>query len=196
MEKEEFIKELRIRLKGLPKDDLEERVSFYSEIIDDKVEEGKTEDEAIKELGGIDGVVRQIASETNLVSIVKTKMKPKRSLTALEIVLLILAFPIWFPIVIVVMVLLLVCIILLWVLVIVTFSLEFAAIGTGALGFIKFGYTLSESGFNIGYLSIGILGLGLGLVLLSVCGLAIKATIALTKGISTGIKGKLLGGKR
>ena len=41
MNKTEFLNELEARLKGLPKEDVEERLEFYSEAIDDRVEEGK-----------------------------------------------------------------------------------------------------------------------------------------------------------
>ena len=63
MEKEEFLEELRNRLNGLPQKDIDERVSFYSEMIDDRVEDGMTEEEAINNIGGIDEVVKQIASK-------------------------------------------------------------------------------------------------------------------------------------
>ena len=77
MNKSEFLSELRQRLKGLPINEIDERVNFYDEMISDIVEDGKTEEEAILELGGIDNVVKQIACETNLFSIVKEKIKPQ-----------------------------------------------------------------------------------------------------------------------
>ncbi len=42
MTKQEFIAELRKGLSGLPKKELEERLTFYSEMIDDRMEEGLT----------------------------------------------------------------------------------------------------------------------------------------------------------
>jgi len=38
MDKKEFLSELEKRLQGLPKADIEERLEFYSESIDDRVE--------------------------------------------------------------------------------------------------------------------------------------------------------------
>ena len=78
MDKKEFLSELEKRLQGLPKADIEERLEFYSESIDDRVEEGKTEEEAINDMGGIDSVVNQIADETPIVNLVKERVKPKR----------------------------------------------------------------------------------------------------------------------
>ena len=66
MNKLEFISKLRAKLSGLPKKDVEERLSFYSEIIDDKIEEGKTEEEAVKELGTIESISEQIIKDIPL----------------------------------------------------------------------------------------------------------------------------------
>lgn len=42
MNKQEFLTELRAKLSGLPTYDVEERLSFYGEMIDDRTEEGVT----------------------------------------------------------------------------------------------------------------------------------------------------------
>ena len=47
MNKTEFLNELKDGLSGLPREDVEERLSFYGEMIDDRVEEGMTEEEAV-----------------------------------------------------------------------------------------------------------------------------------------------------
>ena len=62
MTKNDFLNELRKGLRGLSKEDIEERVNFYSEMIDDMVEDGKTEEEAIGEIGSVDDVIRTIAA--------------------------------------------------------------------------------------------------------------------------------------
>ena len=46
MNKDLFMNELMARLSGLPQADIEERLAFYSEMIDDRIEDGMTEEEA------------------------------------------------------------------------------------------------------------------------------------------------------
>ena len=46
MNKQEFLNQLRSGLNGLPHEEIEERVMFYSEMIDDRVEEGLSEEDA------------------------------------------------------------------------------------------------------------------------------------------------------
>ena len=80
MSKQEFFEGLRKGLSGLAKEDIEERISFYNEMIDDRMEEGLTEEEAVAEMGSIDMIVEQILSETPISKIVKEKVKPDRGL--------------------------------------------------------------------------------------------------------------------
>ena len=47
MKKEAFLNELRSRLSGLPHGDLEDRISFYAEMIDARIEDGMSEEDAI-----------------------------------------------------------------------------------------------------------------------------------------------------
>ena len=49
MNKVEFLEQLRRGLNGLPQEEIEERVTFYSEMIDDRIEEGFSEEEAVED---------------------------------------------------------------------------------------------------------------------------------------------------
>ena len=97
MDKNAFLDELREKLSGLPEEDIEERVAFYREMIDDRIEDGVPEEEAVEGVGTVDSVVEQIMSEIPLSKLVREKVKPKRSLKAWEIVLLVLGSPVWIP---------------------------------------------------------------------------------------------------
>ena len=102
MRKQEFIFELWKKLSDLPKGEVEERLSFYSEMIDDRMEDGLPEEEAVSEIGSPDEIAAQIMGDIPLSKIVKEKIKPKRKLSALEIVQLVVGFPLSFPLLIVV----------------------------------------------------------------------------------------------
>lgn len=95
MNKQEFLAELKAKLTGMPQEDIEERIDFYSEIIDDRIEEGLTEEEAVAGLGSLEDITNQIMSEIPLAKLVKEKVKPNRTLRAWEVVLLVLVAPIW-----------------------------------------------------------------------------------------------------
>ena len=95
MTKNEFIRKLNSRLSNFPETEVSDRVSFYTEIIDDYIDEGISEEEAVEKLGSIDEIVSSIASEIPLTKIAKKKFKSRRRLNTLEKVLLIVGSPIW-----------------------------------------------------------------------------------------------------
>ena len=75
MTKIEFLLELDDRLKGLYEDDREASCQFYGEMIDDRIEDGMSEEEAVADLGSIDDIVKHIIAEIPISRIIKTKMK-------------------------------------------------------------------------------------------------------------------------
>ncbi len=96
MNKEQFLIELASALAGLPEEDVEKSLEFYSEMIDDRIEEGLSEEEAVSDVGSIDEIRTQTIKDTPLAKIVKERVKQKRKFSVLEITLLIVGFPIWF----------------------------------------------------------------------------------------------------
>jgi uncharacterized membrane protein len=100
MTKHEFITQLRAKLSDLPEREVEERLNFYVEMIDDRIEDGRTEQEAVAELGSVDEVVSQIVADIPLFAIAKKKIKPARRLKTWEIVLLCVGSPVWVPLLI------------------------------------------------------------------------------------------------
>ena len=82
MSKQDFLTELRKGLSGLPRDEIEERLTFYSEMILYRMEEGLSEEDAISEIGSVDEIVTQAVADIPLAKIAKERIKPKRHLKA------------------------------------------------------------------------------------------------------------------
>ena len=196
MNKKQFLKELEESLQGLPKDDIEERLAFYSEMIDDRVEEGLSEEEAVNDIGGTDSALRQIVKETPMTTLVKERMRPKRRIRGFEILLLVLGFPLWFPFLIVGFVLFMVFVMLTWIMVIVTYSVEAVLASVALAGAARFLIELYHGNFHMGFLGIAVLGVGATFIFFAVCVFATKANAKLSYKIVSGIKRKLIGGKK
>ena len=188
MTKNEFLTELRSKLNGLPKDDLDNRINFYEEMINDRMDDGKSEEEAVADIGTVDEVVKQIASETPLLKLVKEKTKPKRSLRAWEIVLLILGFPLWFPLLLTAIILCLVAYSLIWVFVVVAYSVELALAASSLAGIVVFFISLVTGQPNIISLGCAIMAAGGAILLYFGCVGITKATIKLSRAIILAIK--------
>ena len=95
MNKQEFLTKLRNGLHGLPQDEIEERLNFYREMIDDRMEEGLSEAEAVAAIGSVETIISQIVAEVPLTKLVKQKITPHRKWSTWEVLLLILGAPIW-----------------------------------------------------------------------------------------------------
>ncbi len=63
MNKREFLSAVKIGLSYLPAEEAEERVNFLSEMIEDVMEEGLTEEEAILRIGTPEEIIKGILSE-------------------------------------------------------------------------------------------------------------------------------------
>ncbi|MCM1364456.1 MAG: DUF1700 domain-containing protein [Faecalibacterium sp.] len=95
MNKQQFISILYNRLSGLPQNDINKSIEYYSEMIEDRIEDGLTEEEAVAAMGSIDDIVQQIYMNTPLPNLIKSKVKPKKRLSGWSILLIILGSPIW-----------------------------------------------------------------------------------------------------
>lgn len=190
MSKQEFLEQLRKGFSGLPQDDIEERLTFYSEMIEDRTEEGLSEEEAVLAVGTIDEIVEQVIVDIPLSKIAIERIKPKRRLSAGEIILLALGSPIWVSLGIAVIAVILSLYISLWS-VIVSFWSVFVSLAicsvASVLACFFFGIGGNGAG-GIAMLAAGIVCAGLSIFMFYGCKVATKGTLILTKKIAKWIK--------
>lgn len=194
MTKQSFLDALRQRLQGLSPDDMSRSLEFYGEAIDDRMEDGLSEEDAVAAVGTVDEIVAQILRDTPLVRLVKTTVRPRRALRAWEIVLLVLGSPVWLPLLVAVACILLALYLVLWVLVIALFAVCAALFG-GALGglaaaavFLPLGHAASALFMAGG----GLVLLGLAILTVMVSASAVKGVVALTRKGCFALKARLI----
>ena len=195
MTKQQFLSELQTKLSGLPQQDRDERIRFYDEMIDDRIEEGADEEAAVAGIGTADEVVAQILSDYPLAKIVKEKVTPKRRLKAWEIVLLILGSPIWLSLLIAALAVVLSLYISVWAVLIALWAVS-AALGLCSLIVTVAAAVLSAQGnlpVGITVSGAGIFGIGFSSLMLLGCKAATKGLIVLTKKMVIGIKTSMIG---
>ena len=96
MNKTEFIDALRRALGKLPSYEVEQSIAFYTEMIDDRIEDGMGERDAVAALGPVNAIAAQIIAETP--AIPKAIAKANTGSRTLNIVLLVVFSPVWVPI--------------------------------------------------------------------------------------------------
>ena len=91
MNKQTFLARLRAELSGLKQKEIKEHLAFYSEMIDDRMEEGLSEESAVNAIGFPDDIAARILGE----NLSDNGAKKKRACGVWVIVLLILGSPVW-----------------------------------------------------------------------------------------------------
>lgn len=196
MNKKEFLEELKNNLNGLPNDEIEERISFYDEMIDDRVEEGKTEEEAISDLGGVDGVVNDIAKDTKLFNLVKEKIKPKRKLNGWEIALIIITFELWFPLLFTTVILFFVAYLVLWILDVTLYAIDLSCVIGAIASFGMIFVCMFNGAFRLEYVGMTLACAGLSILFLFAALYFTKLSVFITKKSILGIKTCFIRGGR
>ena len=195
MTKKEFLSKLDSGLTGLPRADIEERLEFFSEMIDDSMEEGLTEQEAVERIGTVESVISQILEDTPLSKLVKEKIKPKRRLATWEIVLLAAGSPLWLVLAAAALIIVLSVYIVIWS-VIVSFWSVFVSLAGCAAGFLVCAPILMSTG-NVMHGTLLISGAlvlaGLSIFAFFGCRAATRGAVWLSKQIILGIKSLFVG---
>ena len=190
MNKQEFLDGLRKGLSGLPQADIEERLTFYGEMLDDRIEEGLSEEEAVAAAGSVNEIVRQTVADIPLAKIAKERIKPKRRLKAWEIVLLALGSPIWLSLGVAAAAVIFALYVTVWS-VIASFWSVFASLAVCAAAGVPMCvvFVAGDSGAaGIAVLSAGIVCAGLSVFMFFGCLQATKGILFLTKKFAIWLK--------
>lgn len=158
MNKAEFLKELKNKISDMPYSEVEKTLSFYAESIDDRIEDGMSEDEAVFCLGDIDAIAKEIRADLPITTLIGKKVQQSRdraSNKTLWIVLAICGIPFWLPIAAAFAITVLAVYFSIWAVIIsiyaTVFAFAFAAIGGLISGII----CLFTAGLYQGLLFIG-----------------------------------------
>ena len=183
MNKESFLIKLASALAGLPEEDIEKSLEFYSEMIDDRIEDGLSEAEAVAAVGTIEEIRAQIVKDTPLPKLIKEKVKRKRSLNGLEVTLLIVGFPIWFPLLAAAASVVFSVYVTLWSLIIVLFAVEisFAACAFAGIVASPLFFSLGNIPSALFLLGCGLFLAGLSVLWVFVCKWGVRGILWLTR---------------
>ena len=190
MTKLQFLLALHQKLAGLPQDEVEERLRFYSEMIEDRMEEGLAEEEAVAAVGSVDEIAAQIAAELSSEKKQKGSKKPRQQLRIWEIVLVVLGSPVWLSLLVSAFAVIISLYVSLWSVVIslwavfVSFVVCIPASAVLGIGVAIGGYVYS----GIATIAAGLVLGGLSVFLFFACKAATKGMVELTKMMAVWLK--------
>ncbi len=129
MNKKDFLNKLSSALYELPSEELRRTIDYYSEIIDDAVEDGEDEQTVISRLGSIDKITQKIINESPGRKFTNQNIHNKISPAA--VVLIIISSPIWLPILIAVFAVVFSVYISVWSIIVLLFAISIGLAVTG-----------------------------------------------------------------
>jgi uncharacterized membrane protein len=178
MSKDEFLKRLNKALGSLDAKERARTVQYYREILEDRMEDGIPEEEAVANMGPVEQVAADVLAEQGVSG------KEKRS--GWSVALIALGSPLWLVLLLAVGAVLLSMYAVVWAVIITLFSCV-AALGAGALAGV-FALCL----FWTAYPMTGLFLLGVGLVCAGLGIFLFFPVLALTKRL---VRGTVLAGK-
>ncbi len=194
MNKIEYLAAIKDRIVHLPPSETDAYLSYYAEMIDDRVEEGMSEEEAINEIGTVDEVVAQILSEAPQQT---KRVKEKRSFSPLVIVLLVLGSPVWLSLLIAAVAVFLSAYIVIWSVIISLYAVDIAVGLSGLAGIISC-LALSVTGSSASAILLaggGLVCIGVSILMFFLCSALAKLTVWVSKMLFRGAKFILTGGR-
>ncbi|MBO5757299.1 MAG: DUF1700 domain-containing protein [Clostridia bacterium] len=204
MTKQEFLDKLQAGLSGLTESDAQERLTFYSEMIDDRMEEGLAEEQAVARIGDVQTIIDNILAEIpqraaeNAAAEIEIsaqdkempKKEQRKGMESWQILLLILGFPLWLPLLAAAFFVVISLIAVLWSMVGTLWGALFGTLAGVGLGVTLFGLFCIIAGNWV--MGIALFGGGLACIGLAVfafygCIYATKGAAWLTKMTFVGI---------
>lgn len=193
MTKLEFLSQLDRALSALPAAERADRMDFYREMIDDRMEEGLTEQQAVEAIGSVDTVVAQIAADIPLTALVKQRIKPRR-LSGLAVTLLVVGSPVWLSLLIAAAAVALSLYVSLWAVVIALWA-AFTAVVGAAFGGLVGGIVLAVTGYvpsGLALVAAALVCGGLAILMFFGCCAVSRGLVRLTAVSMTALKKSLV----
>lgn len=190
MNKVEFLEELRARLAGLPSEDVRQSCDYYEEMLNDRIEDGMSEDEAVGQVGTPAQAAESVLAEIPLSKLIKARIRPQKKLSTMAAVLLAVGSIVWIPLLISAVAVAVSVYVSLGAVLISLWAIGAALCGCALGGvFAFFLFTFTGNAFTgVGLFACGLVCAGLCILMWYVCKYASKAAAWLTKKMVLGIK--------
>lgn len=176
MNKQEFSAELYSKLGKLPEEEKQKSVDYFSEMIDERIEDGMTEEEAVAAVGTTDEAVNMILQDIPISSLLKSGLKSSHTLRVWEIILIVLGSPVWLSIGIVLLAVIISVFCMIWSLVLAVYAI-FVSFFCGGLACVAAGILFMVTK----RVPTGLFAVGAGLILIGLSVFLHIAANAFTK---------------
>lgn len=174
MNKKEFLRGLSDALRGMPRAERARSLEYYGEMIQDRMEEGMSEEAAVACLGSADEIARQILESGGM------QEKQGRRVPVWMIVLIVLGSPVWLTLLFAFLAVVLAAYIVAWSLIAALYAVLLGMAVCGPCGALGLVVEIARGNFALAALLLGAGCALLGLALLALPWLN-RATVAVAR---------------
>ena len=167
MTKAEFFNRLACALAGLGAEDIQKSLEYYDEMLQDRIEDGMTEEEAVASLEEPEAIARQIMLDTPLPKSVRSTKEPARRIKVWEIILLVLGAPVWLPLLLTLIFGALTLYLTVWIILLSFYATDLSLLAVAVFGLVESGLLLTAAKplQSLFYFGAGIACFGLAVLL-------------------------------
>ena len=174
MNKREFLRSLSASLRGMPRGERAQSLEYYGEMIQDRMEEGLSEEEAVARLGSADEIARQILEGGG------AQGRQGRRAPVWMIALIVLGSPVWLALLFAFLAVVLAAYIVAWSLIAALYAVLLGMAVCGPFGALCFVAETVKGNFVLAALLLGAGCVLLGLALLALPWIN-RATVAVAR---------------
>ena len=190
MTRDEFKSQLSSAMRNIPDDEVRKTLDYYDEMIDDRIEDGMTETEAIDSLESVSDIASRVAADTPMPVLIQNSVG-RRKISWLTIVLLVLGSVVWLPLALSIFAILLSVYAVMWCVDLVlwcVFGAFALCVPAGIVGAVAAPFTGGGLVGVTGMLAICLLCAGFGILMFFAAYYCMKGIVGLTKAFFRWIK--------
>lgn len=181
MNKYEFLAQLRRQLQALPEKEARASLDYYGEMIDDRMEDGLSEEAAVAAIGDVEEIAKNILEGTSAGEPAERKEKKPFTMGWWSILLVALGAPVWLALLIAAAATIFSVVVSLWSVVISLYAVA-VSLGASCVGCLVAGFvTIKTPGAVFVAVGAALVCAGLTIVFFILSNLAAKGMVALTK---------------
>ena len=191
MKKDEFMSKLDKALENITEQEKIEILAYYQEIIDDKIDSGLDEDDAVRSVGTVEEIISQVLVEET------EKPQASKGYNKRLLIVLIAGAPLWIPLILATLSVIVSVYVSAWAIVVSLCATELSLIVASPLSIISSFVIMFTDNLATGFLTLGASIFALGIVLIAFVPIVklVKYSMNLTKKSVILIINMIKGGK-
>lgn len=181
MRRLDFLEALSEKLNALPQVEINRSVAYYDEMIEDRMEDGMAEEEAVAALGDLNEIAQDILKGLRVSPTPsRTPVSAPKSRGGLRLTLILLGLPIWLPLMLACFLVVFSLYLAAWAVLICLYAAAVTLIACGPLAVVAIAFQGRTFVDTLWVVGMGLSGVGIGMLLFPALNRCVKPLISVS----------------